>query len=226
MACRECGSHEVHEGRALCLSCLVTDLAWEALDAYPVGTLYEAIERLTASDWSIAGEGIAQAMGDRAERIAEEWWATRRGLRLRPDADTDEIDGLALAERWYGAYGAHVSTERQGDIDIQAITPAELIDLDRGFVSTRPWTRRLAQRLDIAVGEADALRILAERIWAVANEVAEKLMEAVTAHEDGDLENCLAALDKAARLEARHGAPTATDALRAQLIEEGGAGCS
>jgi DNA-binding phage protein len=131
--------------------------------------------------------------------------------RLIPGAHPE----IETAESWYDSYGWHLTTDREGDVELQAVdydwldgTDDEAVDQ---LVERYPALRRR---------EARAIVERAREVRETADAIEGMLSSAVEAYERGDLDGVLEALREATRLEGPHGASPATDALRAALVEE------
>lgn len=165
-------------------------------------------------------------------------------LRLRANADLS----FESPENWYGSYGAHVSTENCGDVDVQSVEWDWLDDdtdadtwRDEALVAlTEPseeqineinqWHRRAdgsyaALKVKEALpkidwAEIESLVSLAKRVREAAEGVCESLKAAVAAYKANDLDGVLENLRSASSDENDHGDNPATMALAGRLLEE------
>lgn len=138
----------------------------------------------------------------------------RRYLRLRDDADTHHES----AEDWYGSYGDHISTERAGDVTIQAVEYDWLDDEDDDAVAAR------LRAEDDRLSEDEALALVerARDVREAADSIEGLLDEAVAAYERGHVQGVIEALDEASREEDDHGDDPATRDLAERLLQATG----
>ena len=143
-------------------------------------------------------------------------------FRLRPNADTSHES----AEDWYDSYGAHVSTERGGDVCVQAVDYDWLDEDDDAVIAKLiedktylPKHEEAEYQCDITEDEAASIVALARWVRESAEEIEGLLNDAVKAYESGDLAQTIEALEAASRQEGNHGDDPATKALTEQLLE-------
>lgn len=133
-------------------------------------------------------------------------------LALRPNANTCHDDGAEM----YSCYGAHITTEKAGDICIQSVDYEWLDDDDDANV--------VAKLLESTTGldedEAFTLVEMARRIRTDMDGIESMLDEAVEAYETGDLEATIEALRNCSSNESEHGDNPSTSALIEQLLME------
>jgi hypothetical protein len=117
------------------------------------------------------------------------------------------------AREWYHSYGAHVSTERCGDLCVQTVEYDWLDDDDDAVVA-----RLRGDDPALSKDEARSLVHLARAVREGAEQVEAALAEALDCARRGDALACLDALDEASRIEREHGGDDpATTNLRNQL---------
>ena len=123
------------------------------------------------------------------------------------------------ADDWYDAYGWHISTERAGDVTLQAVAYADLAQCDEEIVC-----HLLAEDDDLQRDEAESIVAMAREVAASADEVAAALEAAAEAYRAGDRSGTIAALVEASRIERRNGGDDpAAQALAEQLLSQGSA---
>jgi hypothetical protein len=133
-------------------------------------------------------------------------------LQLQPSANTH----YESAQDWYKSYGAHISTERGGDIEIQLIDYDDL-DADDDTIIAGLYDPDAS---DVSRNEYAALVALARDVRSAADALDDLLSDAVDAYEQDNIEAVVSALLEANDVEKEHGDNTATRALAGQLLEE------
>lgn len=132
-------------------------------------------------------------------------------FKLIADADLSHED----AREWYGAYGWHISTENEGDVDLGAVEFDWLDGTDEEAIA------KLRETYDgLTDDEAEAMIARARMVREAGEAVEELLSEAVEAYQSGDVNEVIRLLDEAARVEREHGDSPAANSLRSELIEE------
>jgi len=131
-------------------------------------------------------------------------------MRLKHNADLTHES----AKDWYDNYGWYISTEKEGDVDLDAVEYEWLDGTDEEVIS------KLLETYDLTDREAAAIAFMARKVREAAEAVAGLLDEAVAAYQRGDLARVLEVLDKAERVEWEHGDCPATRALRSQLLDD------
>jgi hypothetical protein len=131
-------------------------------------------------------------------------------MRLKHNADLTHED----AKNWYENYGWHISTEKEGDVTLDAVEYEWLDGTDNEVIS------KLLKIYDLTDHEAAVIAFMARKVREAAETVVGLLDEAVEAYQRGDLAAVLEVLDKAARVEWEHGDCPATRALRSQLLDD------
>lgn len=117
------------------------------------------------------------------------------------------------AEEWYGAYGAHISTEHHGDLK-HDVVEYDWLDGDDSVI-----VERLQEMYDeLSDDEADSLVALARGIREAAESVVSNLEAAVEAYERRDIAAVIDALEAASLVERDHGDDPASRQLRMQLL--------
>lgn len=133
---------------------------------------------------------------------------------LRPNADTTHQD----AAYWYACYGAHISTEAAGDVEVQAVDPEWLAqDLDDEEIAAK--IREECAAIAFSSDELEELISLARQVWDAATTVCNLLDTAVEDYTAGDLDGVLEHLRAAREVETEHGDDPATSELVEKLIE-------
>ena len=132
-------------------------------------------------------------------------------MRLTRDADLTHED----ARGWYDAYGWHITTEREGDVTIDAVEYDWLDGTDAEAIA------KLRETYDaLTDDEAGSIVAKAREVREAGEEVEGLLDEAVEAYQCGDMDAVVEALDEAARVESEHGDSPATNSLRSQLLDD------
>ena len=137
-------------------------------------------------------------------------------MKLRLNADTSH----ETRSEWYGAYGAHISTESAGDVCIQAVDIDWLIECEDDDDLLRTHGGALDSRM--TQSEKEELVARAQTVWKSAIDMVFMLDEAVDAYRLGDMVGVERWLDEASVFERQHGDDPATRALAKQLLEEEG----
>ena len=118
------------------------------------------------------------------------------------------------AEVMYDCYGAHISTDHDGDVCIQSVD-YDWLDDDQDAKAL------LAERRpDMTADECESLVSLARHIREAMEGIEDALERASCAAVDGDFAGCIEALQEARDLETDHGDDPSTSALAAQLLRE------
>lgn len=119
------------------------------------------------------------------------------------------------ADEWYDAFGWHLSTERAGDVTLQAVAYADLAtQTDDGIVA-----QLLAEDEDLTRDEAESIVAKAREVAASADEVDAALETAAEAYRAGDRSGTIGSLVEASRIEQRNGGDDpAAQALAEQLL--------
>lgn len=131
-------------------------------------------------------------------------------MKLKPNADLDHES----AKDWYENYGWHITTEKEGDVTLDAVEYEWLDGTDDEVCA------KLLETYDLTDSEAAAIVFMARKVREAAETVADLLDEAVAAYQRGDMDAVVEALDEAARVESEHGDSPATDDLRSQLLDD------
>jgi hypothetical protein len=124
-------------------------------------------------------------------------------------SDTQIYDGLPSDYDWYMDYGAHVSTNRCGDITIQAVDPRRIEcredqeDYEDLLLSEYP---------DMTRDEASQLIDLAMSVWDETITIHGLLADALAAYRDGDLDLSAQFIRDARAAESKHGDTPSSDA--------------
>ena len=118
------------------------------------------------------------------------------------------------AEEMYDSYGAHISTDHNGDVCIQ--------DVDYDWLDDEEDAKALLaeRRPKMTANECESLVSLARRIREAMEDVEDALERASCAAVDGDFAGVIEALQEARGLETDHGDDPSTSALAAQLLRE------
>ena len=118
------------------------------------------------------------------------------------------------AQEWYESYGWHMSTENEGDLLLQEV---EFDWLDDGEDAVG---KLMEAKPGLLQEEAEGIVDKAASVREAAEAVEASLEEAVTAYRNSDLQGILYALNRARLTELPHGDAPASNALRAELLEE------
>lgn len=130
-------------------------------------------------------------------------------MKLHDNADTTRED----ARGWYDSYGWHITTEREGDVTLDAVEYDWLEGTDAEAIA------ELRKTYDALTDEEAESIVAKARVVRSTAEAVESLLDAaVEAYQRGDLAAVVKDLDDAASVESEHGDSPASQSLRAQLI--------
>ncbi len=117
---------------------------------------------------------------------------------------------------WYDAYGWHLPTEREGDVELGAVAYTDLDEPDDDTLCER----LRAKLTGLTADEASAIVARAREIREAADTICGLLDTAEERWDAGDITGCIEALTEARREELDHGDSPATDGMAAALFGE------
>lgn len=185
----------------------------------PVQVDYDCDGNWTPTQWqcadarhSVAGlTAIAERLAAEAVQVPEDDFSCEsESFGLAHEADTTHED----AREWYDSYGWHLTTEKAGDVLLQACEYDWLDEENDDEVADkmREWDS------DLTRDEALSIAHKARSVRDDAEVVCGLLDEAVEAYNRADYDAVVAALDKAKSVESAHGDSPASNSLRAELV--------